>query len=546
MTETFHIYTRVSTDVQREEGTSLESQKDSGTSLGEKLGFPTKIWDEGSQSSSKDDLDNRPVLLELLGEVDRGNIKHLYVWNTDRLSRNDITWGMIKVKLGRQKVLLYTGTDSSPIDFTNPQDELLINLLSSISSYDNKIRTERFRLGKMNRIRSGGWLGGPPPFGYMNVDKKLVPNPDESEWVKLMYERYNEGVSFNDIKTELLKNGVQTRRGKSVWSLGSIQQVLRNTHYQGYYTVTDKKTGETIRCECEPILSPTLIKEVRKRQEENSHDTNTIRKSWSKRTYLLRGLLYCGECDAPFGGRTNHRQYTSNYYCTRKETNWKNQDTDKHTECSLVRRSIKIEDTDKMVWDTVIEVLSNSNLFKEETKKEFSSGFHQQSSTDIEKLQKDIKRNDKEIQKVESLIVDTETDRLLERRNPQQINQIMSNLESVLLDLQSKKERLQIELEEGKNDRRWVDWLSEFGNKIETLSEGDMTVEEKQRFLNGVIDKIIVRSDNDKRTHRLQIYFTLPYVNDELVYDDETNKSKGYRIKGGVKRKTVNLNSKKK
>ena len=52
-----------------------------------KLKINHKIWDEGSQSSFKDDLDNRGVLLELLSEVDKGKIKNLYVFNTDRLSR---------------------------------------------------------------------------------------------------------------------------------------------------------------------------------------------------------------------------------------------------------------------------------------------------------------------------------------------------------------------------------------------------------------------------------------------------------------------------
>jgi len=543
---TLHIYTRVSTDVQKEEGTSLQTQKDLGTSLGNKLGYPVKIWDEGSQSSSKDDLDNRPVLVELLGEVQKGNVRHLYVWNTDRLSRNDQTWSMIKVQLARNNVLLYSGEDSSPKDFTNPQDELLINLLSSISSYDNKIRTERFRLGKLNRIRGGGWLGGPPPYGYQIIDKKLVPNPDEVKWVELVYESYNNGKSFDDIKTELLANGVKTRRNKPVWSHGSLQQLLRNTHYQGFYNVTDKKSGETIRCECEPILSPTLINEVRIRQEENSHKTNTIRKSWSKRNYLLRGLLYCGNCGGPFGGRTNANQYLSHYYCTAKETKWKNKNTDKYKDCGKFRRSLKIEETDKLVWETVIDVLSKSHLFKEETKQEFSSGFHQSKSTDIQKVEKDIKKVDTEIHRIEGLIVDTETDRLLKNRTPKQIKDIMSNLETALLDLKSRRERLQVELDEGKKDQRWVDWLKEFGNKIDSLLENDLNVEEKQRFLNGVLDKIVVNTDPNKQTHKLNLNFTLPYVNDELEWIKKGNTKKTYKIKGGKKKLTVSTTSKKK
>ena len=69
MKEIMHIYTRVSTASQEEEGTSLETQKELGIKSADKKGFDYRIWNEGGQSSSKDDLANRPVLMELLNEI---------------------------------------------------------------------------------------------------------------------------------------------------------------------------------------------------------------------------------------------------------------------------------------------------------------------------------------------------------------------------------------------------------------------------------------------------------------------------------------------
>ena len=51
MKDTLHIYTRVSTGVQEEKGTSLSSQKDGGISYSKRHGFKHKVWNEGSQSS---------------------------------------------------------------------------------------------------------------------------------------------------------------------------------------------------------------------------------------------------------------------------------------------------------------------------------------------------------------------------------------------------------------------------------------------------------------------------------------------------------------
>lgn len=160
--ETLHIYTRVSTTAQEEGGTSLETQKELGIKRAKSLGFKHHVWNEGGQSSSHDDLENRPVLVELLSLIDEGEVKHLYVFNTDRLSRNQKTWGMIRYKLNQNKILLYTGSDPNPIDLQNPMDDLLVGLLSEISQYDNKLRKERFRLGKLKRVKQGGWMGGTP------------------------------------------------------------------------------------------------------------------------------------------------------------------------------------------------------------------------------------------------------------------------------------------------------------------------------------------------------------------------------------------------
>lgn len=200
MSETLHIYTRVSTSAQESEGTSLDSQQQLGKNLAKTLGFNFKVWNEGGQSSSKDDLDNRPVLVDLLSEVDSGEVNHLYVFNTDRLSRNQRTWGMIRYKLNHNKVLLYTGSDPSPIDLQNPTDDLLVGLLSEISQYDNRLRRERFRLGKLNRVKQGGWLGGPPPFGYQLINKKLVPHPEERKWVNYIFQSYKDRKSVREMK----------------------------------------------------------------------------------------------------------------------------------------------------------------------------------------------------------------------------------------------------------------------------------------------------------------------------------------------------------
>ena len=57
-----------------------------------------------------------------------------------------------------------------------------------------------------------------------------------------------------DLLDKLLLNGVVTRRGNPVWSVGSIQNVLTEIpHYQGYWSYHDKKSGEDIRVDCPTV-----------------------------------------------------------------------------------------------------------------------------------------------------------------------------------------------------------------------------------------------------------------------------------------------------
>ncbi len=44
---TLHIYTRVSTAVQADEGMSLETQRELGIKRAKELGFEYQVWNEG-------------------------------------------------------------------------------------------------------------------------------------------------------------------------------------------------------------------------------------------------------------------------------------------------------------------------------------------------------------------------------------------------------------------------------------------------------------------------------------------------------------------
>ena len=191
--QTLHIYTRVSTVAQADHGTSLESQRDLGLKKAEELGFQHKIWNEGGRSSHHEDIAQRPELNALYFAIKNGEVKHLWIYDQSRLSRNDQVASIFRYECNKQQVTLYT--KDGMFDLSSPTDSFLKKLLDAVAEFDNATRTERTRLGKLNRVRNGMWHGGPAPFGYKLDNRKLVVVEDEAKWVRRIFKEVIDGNS---------------------------------------------------------------------------------------------------------------------------------------------------------------------------------------------------------------------------------------------------------------------------------------------------------------------------------------------------------------
>lgn len=359
MSNVLHIYTRVSSAMQQEDGTSLDAQRQLGQRKAEELGVTHQVWNEGGQSSFSDDLNNRPVLVSLLRSIEMGIVKHVFVYNTDRLSRNQRTWAVIRYKLLEHGVTLHTA--SGQMQLKNPVDDLLLGILSEISQYDNRIRAERSRLGRFHKVQLGNWKGGPPPFGYKLVDRRLEVDTFESQWIQRIYDWYCNGVPIKQIQERLARNGVNTRRGNAQWSLGSIQLILRNPVYVGYFDYTDKMVGQTVRITTPALIGATVFQAAQDRRTSSRHRRE--RAEPTKHFYLLRGLLVCAHCGTQMGGRISNAGHQNVYYCVRKERTWKT--APEHREkwvrgngCTMTR-SINIDRTNQLVRSMIASVIQD-------------------------------------------------------------------------------------------------------------------------------------------------------------------------------------------
>jgi DNA invertase Pin-like site-specific DNA recombinase len=512
MKEVLHIYTRVSSSIQVE-GTSLKTQKEIGIKLAAQLNMDFEVHNEGGRSSANDDFRNRPIMLELLRMMDKGKVKHLFVYNTDRLSRNQITWYTIRQKMVANNVKLYTPKGIH--DTNDGMENMILGIMNEIAVYDNKTRTDRSRLGKFEKVKQNYWRGGDPPFGYA-IEKteggsRLVIEPTESNWVKFVFDQYAKRIPMKSIKAELERNKVNTRRGNDAWTIGSLQLMLRNKVYTGVDEYYDKKFKETIVAKVPQIIGDSLFNEVRERRE-----SILLRKGQLSRTskfYLFRDFMVCGDCGTPMGGRQSPEQKRNPfYYCPLAERKFNKAVEDNRT-CSM-KRSLHIEAADSEIWQVIYDKITNSGRLKDYIFKYnlLGAGLSEAKVVDRKnEIQSTISELNETKSKIEKGLIKVEAQNMMgEFDSPEIYKGVKRTLSSQLNTIKVKIERTQTELDQLGNHQLWFDWIDQFASEF--ASTNNFTPEKKRHLVNRVVKDILVSYEQAQKLHRVRVNFRLPVL----------------------------------
>ena len=531
MKNKLHIYRRVSQKIQETEGDSLTTQLEIGKDVCKRLkkqkvvsGF--KDWNEGPKSSSKDDFSNRPILNRLLLEIEQGNVKHLFCYDTDRLSRNEKTWFIIRQSIKDNNVKLHTR--NGELDLNDPTDSFLTGILGYVNQYTNEQRKIRSIIGRENQVRQGKFPGGEPNFGYVNIDKKYRRNEEEVVWVKKMFNIMDKGGSIKQISELFTNNGVKPKRSKT-WNFGTIQKMLMNRIYVGEHM------WKGIQMKTPQIISHSQFDRVQKKLGSRYISNNKTH------FYLLTPLITCGHCGSTFYGMNNIKNGSKIYYCPTKQNNWRGNGNKK---CSL-KKNINIERTDELVWNSVLETVSSSVFMKER----FKTDILKQKGKNVETVTQQIRKLDKRIKRLKldehrilKGISNIEVERLTEKILPETYQMTKDSLVDGLNGVRSSIQEVQDNISIKNEEKGWVDWVSRYGFELEKKSK--MSNQEKKDYLHRNIEEIIVKQTDSKEGHELQIKFKLPIYKDSLSYKDKTNKRKGYEVKEGKSERGVFLEHK--
>lgn len=512
MKDTLHIYTRVSTKSQEDEGTSLETQRADAIRYAKNKGMEYKVYNEGAMSSARHYTD-RPKLVEIINGIEDGDIKHIYAYDFSRVSRERVSQAVIT------KILQDNGasfhSQQGVVDLCNDDQDLLLTIQAAFARHDNTSRARRTKRGKVAAVKQGNWHGGPTPFGYKLSNSKLVVEDEESKWVVHIYERYADGASADIISRELSKEGVRTRRNKSIWSSGSVTKILENTHYNGFYYFTDSLNKEEIRIECPVIIDNFLYKKVEncrnKRSKSKNPNRNITRNR--KKDFLLQDILTCGECNSKF--TTTSNKYSEQYRCRQYNKKYRNTDPD-WKECTQ-KRSLNVVETDSIVWNTILSIIENSEKYR----RVIDEDYEIEGRRIRKKLADAKKKISRKKNKLEKDINDIGyyEGRLHRDAKDEDAKKAKSELSKTIDSLKIEISELEKEEDALEKELRYSQEEDAYRQFYEEKTSVNYTDKEKNEFLLTIIESIKV-TESDTIFHNLEIILKDDFY---THYDSETD-----------------------
>lgn len=326
---------------------------------------------------SGDSLYFRPKMLELLEEIEHNMYSGVLVMDIDRLGRGGMKDQAIILEAFKQsdtKII----TPGKTYDLNDEIDEEMTEFKTFFSRRELKMITKRMQGGRVRSVEDGNYIATNPPYGYniafINKSRTLIPNQDESDVIRLIFNMYVDGNGAGTIANYLNSLGYKTKFGNT-FGRSSIIFMLKNPVYIGKVTwkkklikksmdpnkVTDTKTRDksewiVVDGKHEPIIDEDTFHRAQEILSDKYHVPYQLVNGPAN---PLAGLVVCEVCGAKMVMRT--LKGTDRLLCTKKCGN----------------KSIRLEFVEKSILDALEKYLEKYKVSIKEVDLESNNKIHE-------------------------------------------------------------------------------------------------------------------------------------------------------------------------
>ena len=534
------VYCRVSTVQQRDENNSLENQMKYGIEYYKKSNIEYKnilVFKETKSGDDydKEDLVKREMLSFLLSKVDKKLVKHLWIHNLDRLSRNSQSFGLMINDLMYNDCCLYENNDKVKLE--EHTDKLMLRVRNMMDEYENEKRWKRFNWGKIEHCKKNKWYGGTYPFGYKNGGEKgkIIIDKENEKYVKKIFELCKEGKTNKEIVEYLHKNNVRSPKTKSgVWNDQTLRNILRSEKYIGKHlveiTLIKGKSKEFCREKGKlmeipqsipKIIDEKLFNDVQKITENWNSSKNSVTKT--KYQYLIKDIVYCS-CGNKMKVKSNNKKSNWKiYYCDYSNKKWRDFDN-RYVECGRGKsRFIRLQNLELLVWNEVVKTLKDSYTIKEKYKESVLPKFMDERKIPNKKI-KEYKRLIetylKQINEVKRNQIDIKVELGLLNLSNEDCESILKRYDNKILELEEKINDKKESISKINDKIVWYEWIDDF-EKLYSEISNYKSIEERRNFIDKHINKVVIKWNEKNNTHNITIHFNLKIVEDVRIRKDK-------------------------
>lgn len=218
--------------------------KDYANSIGIKI---SKFYKEVVSGES---ISSRPVMQQLLSDVENGMWTGILVVEVERLARgNTMDQGIVSnaFQYSNTKII----TPLKIYDPNNEYDEEYFEFGLFMSRREYKKINQRLHEGILSSVKEGKHVASSAPYGYEKYKLpnqkgfSLKVNKHEATMIKLIFDLYSTGNGLAFICNKLNELGFKPRRSPS-FTKSTISHILTNPIYIGKIKYTDKATTKKV------------------------------------------------------------------------------------------------------------------------------------------------------------------------------------------------------------------------------------------------------------------------------------------------------------
>lgn len=510
-------------------GDSIENQIELCREYGDRLGITEYVIyeDEGFSGGNT----NRPRFQQLIKDAKAKQFDVLICYRLDRISRNVADFSTTLELLVTNNISFISIKEQ--FDTSTPMGRAMVYIASVFAQLERETIAERVRDNMLQLAKSGRWLGGQEPLGfiaervtYLDAElkerslMKLVPVEEELETVKLIYSKYLELQSLSQVSKYLNLSTLKGKNGGD-WSTIQLRRLLSSPLYvksstesteymkklginvfgepngNGYLTYNKTKNITQERDISEWVAAVAKHKgiitsenwiQVQSIMNKNK-DKKITRLGTGDNTALLTGLLKCAKCGSNMRIKQGHNSRKEEgkrydyYVCGCKDASY-------GAKCD--NRNVRMDRLDFLVIEEM-KAYSRDFLINELENAINETIDHNPTTDKLKSLKAEIKEKESAINNlVKQLSLNTnEQVSKYVFSEIENLNNEVSNLKDELESIENKKITINQQID---NTEIVIQALKTFNQEFDILTD----INHKRILLNTIIEKITWDGEDSK------------------------------------------------